>query len=436
MLVREAGGPMTSGRNPIGSTSVLGSTSRGALTLAAGQAAGFLIGMAGSALLARLLGPADRGTFELLVLYPNLAVLLLRAGVATGAVYHAGNDDAERLRLGSIACGATLLLGLFGAAAGAGLVAVLPFVPAPRALLLLAFAAFPFFLWISNARELLNGLGRFRANAASIVFERGFLTCALVLAFLVQVHVLKALFALYLASVVATALLLARLVNVAPRLGPSRDLRRIGSYGARAAVAPILLFLQMRLDQMVLGAAGPAAALGFYVIAVTVSEVFLPLTDAIYSALYPRLMRAGADRTAIAARALRLGHALLAVCALLLALAAQPVVALLFGEAFLPALAFVPWLLAGRIFQGGSAILRAVLLAEGRPLSVSSLAGVGLGVNAVLLLVLVPARGAEGAAMAALAAGAVEYASTLALACRALGRSPFDLLVPRRGDLG
>lgn len=432
----EKGNRMNTRLNLFGNTILFGSTSRGALTLAAGQAAGFLIGMAGSAFLARLLGPSDRGTFELLVLYPNLAVLLLRAGLATGAVYHAGNEDTERLRLGSIACGATLLLGLLGAAIGGGLAAFLPSVPAPRKLLLLAFITFPFFLWISNARELLNGLGRFRSNAASIVFERALLTAALAVAFLWKIHVLKILFVLYLASVVATALLLARLLNLPPRFGPSRDLRRIGSYGARAAVAPILLFLQMRLDQMVLGAAGSAAALGFYVIAVTVSEIFLPLTDAIYSALYPRLMRAGADRAAIAARALRLGHALLAVCALLLAVAAEPAVTLLFGEAFRPALILVPWILAARTLQGGSAILRAVLLAEGRPLSVSTLAGIGLSVNAAMLLILVPARGAEGAALAALAAGAIEYTWTLIIACRTLGRTPFDLLVPRRGDLG
>ncbi len=405
------------------------------MILAAGQAAGFVIGMAGSAFLARLLGPEGRGTFELLVLMPNLAVLLLRGGVVTGAVYRAGADGTERLRLAAVAMGLTALLGILGALLGVAVTAAMPSLPVPRVLLLLAFTAFPFFLWISNARELLNGLGRFGANAFSIVSERLLLTILLALAFVSGVHALAPLFGLYLASVAAVAVLLGVQLRIRPILARGADAARILDYGARSALAPILIFLHMRLDQMVLGWSGASHALGLYVIAVTIAEVFLPLPDAIYSALYPRLMRAGADRADLAARASRLSHGCLVLVALGMGIVARPVVAILFGEQFLTALAFVPFLLAARLMQSGSSILRASLLAEGRPLQASLITAAGLAANALGLFWLIPRHGALGAAMAALLSAGIEYALTLLTASRQLARSPITLLIPLPADI-
>lgn len=413
-----------------------GNTSRGALTLALGQAAGFILGMAGSAFLARLLGPAQRGTFELLVLFPNLAVLLLRAGVSTGAIYHAGADTARRKELSAQALGLTILLGIIGAVLGVTTAAAMTTLPVPRALLVGSFAVFPFFLWVSNARELLNGLGRFTSTAVSVVTERGFLTLLLALAFIVGITELTPLYTLYLVSVVSVATLLWIQLGIPPRLDTGDSSRRLLSYGLRASLAPLLFFMHLRADQFVLGVMTPGASLGWYVVAMSVSEIFLPLPDAIYSALYPRLMRAdNAGRAALAARAARLSTVGLVGISVIVAAVAAPVIRLLFGTAFIPALAFIPFLIPARVFVSCSYVLRSTLLAEGRPLEASALTACGLVVNVIGLIVWMPAHGALGAAWAAALSCSTEYALTLWAASRRLGCSPLALVIPRRGDL-
>jgi O-antigen/teichoic acid export membrane protein len=101
----------------------------------------------------------------------------------------------------------------------------------------------------------------------------------------------------------------------------------------------------------------------------------------------------------------------IAVAALPVALLTSPVMRLLYGAQFGPAVTPARVLLAGMLLAGGSGIASAYLYGRGTPGLNSIVLGAGLVITVVLDLLLIPRFGALGAAVASTAA----YLSTDAL---------------------
>jgi O-antigen/teichoic acid export membrane protein len=99
------------------------------------------------------------------------------------------------------------------------------------------------------------------------------------------------------------------------------------------------------------------------------------------------------------------------VAAIPVALLTSPVMRLLYGAQFGPAVLPARVLLAGMLLAGASGVASAYLYGRGSPGLNSIVLGIGLVVTVVLDLLLIPAHGALGAAIASTAA----YLSTDAL---------------------
>jgi O-antigen/teichoic acid export membrane protein len=171
-------------------------------------------------------------------------------------------------------------------------------------------------------------------------------------------------------------------------------------------LAGIAVFIYMRIDQfMIAGYLGPTQV-GLYSAVVVVSEAPLVLPAILLRAALPMLSREASAPAQDAAfeglmRACFWFHALLA---LVLAAAAVPLVRLLYGEAYLPAVeAFrivvlgAPFVALGVVSSGWLVIRRCTGHALRRTL-------LGMAVNIVLNVVLIPRMGIAGAALATLLA--------------------------------
>ncbi len=207
-------------------------------------------------------------------------------------------------------------------------------------------------------------------------------------------------------------------------------------FGLRLWVGSLARFLNFRTDQILMGFIATEAALGFYAVAVNVSEVLLYLPSSAATALLPLIARTEAARRG--PETLRAFRSVIFVTAAGVAVAALlgPVLLpLVFGDAFDESVIPFLCLLPGTFGYAASAVFSNALVGSSSP-GLSSLGPmVSLVVGFALDLALIPPFGATGAAAAASAAFLIGGATALMTYRRV---SPFgwrSLLVPHRGDL-
>lgn len=181
-------------------------------------------------------------------------------------------------------------------------------------------------------------------------------------------------------------------------------LRPLGRYGAGelAIAAPGLA--TTRLDQMFLAGAGNAAGLGHYAVASSLTSLAVPLAAALGHAAFPRLAAADLPRAGTASlrrRSLLAGAGIGVVVTGALAGSAPWLVPAVFGAGFRESVTLI-WLLAPTgVLLPAAKVCADLIRGHGRPLAVAYVQAGSAALMAGLLLWLVPALGAPGAAVAA-----------------------------------
>jgi O-antigen/teichoic acid export membrane protein len=207
--------------------------------------------------------------------------------------------------------------------------------------------------------------------------------------------------------------------------------RRVAAYGMRAQVGGVIFLLNLRFDFIVISILTGPAVVGLYAVASKFAELVKVPGMALTYVLYPRYAKDGAERATARARRL-LPRAALAtgIGVIPLALGAGLLIPLLYGSEFEPAVAPAQVILLGLCLEGASGVVTGYLYGVGRPGLNSWAMAAGLAVTVVLDLILIPAHGATGAAIAS----AVAYMTTSAALLwffhsvgRTYARSPWRL---------
>jgi O-antigen/teichoic acid export membrane protein len=380
-------------------------------------------------LVARVGGPTLVGGFTLLRVLPGLAGVLACAGLPGAAPYFLAGEGRDDPRVRS----ALGLLTVAGAVlAAAGWLALSPvlhrafFREWTTGLIAVAAAAAFTQLFVSVGKALLQGSDDLRgANGAIAAEEAAFLPAYLAL--LPFGHGFgTVLAALVLADVAVAAGIAVRLARrgffAGWRRPGARLTRRICGYGIRGQFGGMLSLLNLRLDVAILGALAGPAVLGVYAVASKYAELLRLPGLAVTYVLYPDFARH--DKAAATARTRALlarATGLTALAAIPLALAAGPLLTLLYGSAFDGATVPAWILLGGLVGEGLAGLLTAYLYGIGRPGANSLAMAVGVLVTVVGDIALIPDHGAVGAAIAS----AVAYLTTtaaLAIAFRRLAK--------------
>lgn len=374
-------------------------------------------------LVARVGGPAAVGEYALLRMIPGLVGVLCVVGLPGALAYFlaAPRRDLPGLWPTLIAIGfAGALLGTLAWLAAAPLLAKVFFPHEPPVMIALAGLTVPTQLLLTLGKTALQGLEDRRGGDVVIAAEElAFLPCY-VLPLLAGMHGVAAIvLGLALADLVVAAEAWRR---VSRRLGWKRlglargdrgwwgrpDLaigRRVASYGLRGQVGGLITLLNLRLDFAILGAMAGPAVLGSYAVASKYAELLRLPGTAITWVCYPRLASLSETEASRSARRM-IRPALLAivVAAIPVALLTAPVMRLLYGAQFGPAVDPARVLLAGMLLAGASGVASAYLYGRGSPGLNSIVLGIGLVITVVLDLLLIPRFGALGAAIASTAA--------------------------------
>lgn len=392
-------------------------------------------------LLARALGPTDRGAVAFITVTALITAELANLGVTSAtSVFAARSPSLRPILLTNVT-----LLGLLGATiAAVCIVTALELLPGVRpsglselSLVILALATVGA---ASNTAgyAFLQGCERFRAYSRVQASAPWVYAAALAIVDVtVGLTVVRATAIWAAVEGSAGALLLCAGAGETGWGRPSfAILRHAVRFGSRAWVGSLSHRLNARTDQIITGIISTEATLGVYAVAVNASEVLYYLPSAVAAALLPAV--AAGDPATRIERTLRVYRSILLLTLVGIALAAALgpfALPLVFGIAYQPAVVPFLILLPSGIGFATMSLFTGSTLASLAP-GVSSLGPLtALITQTTLDLILIPRAGASGAATAATVALLAGGGVALVLY---RSRFPFDWgrLRPRLEDVG
>lgn len=404
-----------------------------------GVVAGFVTGVVG----ARLLGSDGLGAAGIAITLGTLVALVCNGGVNIATIYLLGQRPGDAPTIiggltstalaGALLC-LSLLVGLgaligpwvgldgrqdlFIAAAGLGAV-ILGFEFAGAVLLGLGLSG------AYIVAELARGVGTLVATALLLlVFWRadtGFVVAAIA------------------AQATAMSFAVYRIRGSVGTVRPSLNMHVISQglgIGLRGQVGNVLQYLNLRLDQLLVPAFLSLSSAGVYLIAVRVSEALAQIGGAAGSLIFPAVARqTDASATVTTERAVRVLTLLLALGGLLLGLLADVLLSVAFGPEFTGGALTLRILLLAMLPLSVARILAGDLKGRGRPGLVSLTMLLAVVATVVLDVILIPAFGIEGAAIASVIAYSLTAAALIACFLKLTEAHGRDL-IPRASDVG
>ena len=373
-------------------------------------------------LVARSLGPEDRGYFALLVVVSGVCILIGTMGLPLAATYyiarersHARQIAASLLRIGVFQVVATLAL-------QTAVLSVLVMHEPGRvkAAALISLAMVPGILAFAFGTAILQGQQRFAAFNLLRILPTAVYVVAVLAVFLLDsadlVHVMVIWAG---ANFVGGFLALGVAVRGLPT-GPAEghppahsEMRRFGLKSLFGSISPIDA---LRLDQAVVGLLLSPVALGLYVVAQALTNLPRIIAYSVGLVAYPQVAahhdQAAARR--VLWRFFFIGVTLAALVVGALWIAADKLVTVFFGGEFSDATSIARILLVGTLFMAARRLLTDGVNGLGRP-------GLGTVAEVASWVLLVPAVaillpfGAEGVALALTFAWAGSFLLLLAL---------------------
>lgn len=375
------------------------------------------IGLVTSVLIARSLGPEGRGLQAAIAAITAIGVQFGNLGLHSSNTYYVakkhdllptlvGNSLLVTLGLGSI--GSTIAWLVLSAWPGLS--------PVGGWFLVFALVGIPIGLTALLLQNLLLGIHQVRTyNLIELGTRIGMVAILLGLIALDRVSVVS--IAIAGLSISAAAAIWAY-CGVGPHMmKPIRvsvpQLKEHTRYAFKAYVAAFFAFTVIRADVLLCSYLLGDTATGHYSIAVSMADMVYMLPVVAGTLAFPRLAATEdpAERWAKARSMFKWVGVVMLAIALIAALLAQPVVRLLYGESFLPAVPAFLWLLPGIVALGANTILMNYFAAEGIPPVAVWSPGVASVVNVGLNLFLLPRMGIAGASLAS----TIAYATMLVL---------------------
>lgn len=377
----------------------------------ASRIAGIVIRLSRNILLARILGPQERGILNAIVAVIEMVVVLISFGLPMSASYHAAQSENKK----SLAP----TLGLMCTGIGA-LVAIIVYtlcnVPAlfrgfgdqvaPFAFIAAATSMFFFLRLITH--HYLVGSGRVTSSNWLRLIESGLPLLLFVIFILTWRQDLPAAVTSWAAGYAFVAIFSISIVwhfnNGFSK--PSRDVAKsLFGFGVRSYWLGVFQILIFRSDLILLSILIGEEAVAFYAIAVVGAEMLLVFAEA-GTTVATRSLLGGGDaedpnvKKKLTQNIARWTLYMMLPVGFFLALTRDFWIWLAFGAEFLPASDALIWLIPGIVGLAVSGFIRLDLIGRGRPGWISIVLGVCAVTNISLNLLLIPHFNIVGAAIA------------------------------------
>jgi O-antigen/teichoic acid export membrane protein len=374
-----------------------------------GQILTLAIGFFPSILVARWLGPTDRGLLGIIATTSAIAFVLASVGLPAAVLYFSSEKNpATAALLGN----SILFTGFLTLAFLAptwffrhDIAALLSHHRGEVAWVVSALTIPATFLDWTTHNQLLGRLRFGYYNALIVVSKVVFLVIVILCLQVLDLGVSG----VFVAMISASLLVVGGALRVILREAlPSFDwnlFRQMFAYGRKSQFGSIFQFLNSRFDVLILQFFVPLAAVGYYVVAQLLGELVMVLTRAFQSSVTPLVTRDfgdSASQSLTTSSSLR-HHGLLCGAAIVLDAAFAPVLVVFgYGHGFLRALVPFFIILPGIWFLATGLLIANDLNGRNRPGLASRLSGLAVAITVTLDLLLIPWYGVTGAAIASL----------------------------------
>jgi len=393
-------------------------------------------------IIARGLGPEGRGDYALFVLSTTLAASVCTLGTGLGTMYYLGKRKHDvPVLLGNMQFLVLLATATAALAVPAVGLALRPTAFADTKTVWLYILAFPLVLEFLLVTTVLIGNERFLGTSLSMLFQTLVLVVGAAVLYLGDWLTIFSILALWSASfavAIAIALAAVGLENLSARRVVRPDLavlREQVGMGLPGQLGSVLQFMNYRLDQFVIRFLRTRAEVGFYAVAVGLSESVWWIANAISMALLPRLTRMESQRAGeVTPLACRNTLLVSLVAGAGIAAAAPVAIDILFGDEFGPSVRPIAWLMPGIVALSGTKVLNSYMFSQGKVIINSYVALAAVVATILFDLLLIPLFGISGAAAASSIAYTLSFALSLHFYQRLSGNSMWECLIPRMSD--
>jgi O-antigen/teichoic acid export membrane protein len=392
-------------------------------------------------LTARSLHPVGRGELAAMGVWPNILPNLLTLGLPSALIFEYGRRASNRVTILRCALALAVCFGLLSTVVG---IVAMPFwlehysariIHLAQLFMLNGTAV----LLIAVVRAGCEAKGDFFASSLSYCLTP-FVTLITLCGFLLASALTPATATLsYVMGGIPTLCFL--LFRILPELrGKAHDLlassRALLRYGVRSYGVDLCGTLSLYADQALVVRLLDPAAMGIYVVALSLSRTLGVIQNAVASVLFPSALKLDTDELLeLTARATRLSTAVSCAGGLLIALLGPILLPLLYGQDYRRAVVLLDILIVEAILTGCTLVLTQAYMAMGRPGTVTLIQSSGILFSVPLLIIMIPAFGLLGASLALLFASLLRLVITI-ISFKFLLKLPFPDLMPRRSDLG
>ena len=411
-----------------------GRFARDALIALATVAVGHATGAVGGVLSARLLGPEGKGISTVLFLGGILLGAMATLGVdlwTTKSVARSGYQAAVVGVVRRHLVVATLGMAAVGAVAAPAILAVADRIDGPSYVAAVALAVSSIWFVLGHAfargrRDLRRWLGATGISGGTYLAVVG------VLLFVDRPSVALVVAAAAIGRVLSLVTVPWRELPLDGTAPWSRWLPVVRSH-ASASLGTLVEVAAYRFDLLLIAWFVTAEEIGLYAAALPLAELLWLVPNALAQVLLPST--AATPSADVTARTIRIALLVSAVPAIVLALAAAPIVVVVFGETYRAAADAVPLLVLASVVLTVWKLTSADLLARGHSAIRATTGLLGLATMLVALAGLAPAHGIVGAAAASLIGYSVSTTTVLVIWRTHTDGSLRDLVPGRRDDL-
>ncbi|MEO6454287.1 MAG: oligosaccharide flippase family protein [Ginsengibacter sp.] len=353
----------------------------------------------------RIYGPEGSGTLALLVLFSGTVSLIFNFGLGQAAVYFLGQKIYSEREIVNNLFSMCWLIGLPVAAL---LIVSLPlygnimFSGIPITQVVLIIAITPFTIGKLYVEYIFAGIHNFLWNSGLNIIDIG-LRLVLIAIFLpfdlgLEGIVFAIMISTFLSFIFGWYRMYRRTnqlkISVQPLL-----LSRMSKYGLSSYTSNLVTFLNLRLDQFLVGIFLPLDQLGLYLIAVIIAELPMKLATGMTKVLFSKVSSLGsADATRITNATMRTIMTLAAISTAILYIIGPALIQLLFGNKFTGATSALWFLLPGALLFNFTQILYSDLSGRGKPAIGMYASLVSLVITLLGNIILTPKWGINGAA--------------------------------------
>jgi len=406
----------------------------------------FLLSIIITIIIARILGPTGKGMWAALVLIPIMTYTLLNLGIGSSNVYFLGRKkySINQIINNSFQIAFVVLLIIFFIYSF-GFERIYNFLAGKypgftQLHLYLMLLALPFVFIFNYMNGVLQGKERiYKANIISVISQL-FTIIGILIALLVFKLNLLGLVYVYLGVRVINTIIILVVIKregaIRPKFGLSGNLLKDSlKYGVKSYLASGLEMLNYRADVFLIYAFLGPRPLGFYTIAVAVSEIIWFVSHSVAFPLFPRISSLGKEASkSLVVKTSRIVFWLSFLFTILLAGVVYWLIPILFGKSFIPSVKIVYFLLPGILLFSPVMTISTYFRGIGRPQVNTFVNLITLFINITLNLFLIPRRGVIGAAIATAISYSLTYVIYLFLYKKETGISPVEFFLFRRED--